>query len=158
MLIDAKLLREIRDRLRDEDVALADLDDATQEVAIRAWRSTATVSFPAAWLRTVCRREAIDRSRANGRRQAVARRAEAQGPRSAEPPDPADSIEPVLAGLASHQRSVVECLLEGLDVRETAVVLGIPAGTVKSRRSAARHALARLLRDRGWHLPDPRAG
>jgi RNA polymerase sigma-70 factor (ECF subfamily) len=51
-----------------------------------------------------------------------------------------------LARLSPELRAVVQAtVLDGLSTREAATLLGIPAGTVKSRMSRARHELREAL-------------
>ena len=57
-----------------------------------------------------------------------------------------------LASLTAAQRAVVFLVLEeGLDHQTAARVLGVPPGTIASRLSAARAALARCLEDPRRH-------
>lgn len=62
-------------------------------------------------------------------------------------------IRRVIASLPVRQREVfVLCHLQGFTSAETAQMLGIPTGTVKSRMSAAVHKLRDLLKD--WSEPE----
>ena len=58
-------------------------------------------------------------------------------------------LERALAGLPTPQRDVVACrYLVGLDEAETAAVLGLPRGTVKSRAARGLARLRDLLPER----------
>ena len=68
-------------------------------------------------------------------------------PDTGELPPPGTPADELLAGLAPDLQGVVEAVyLDGLTVNEAAVLLGIPAGTVKSRLSRARTELKGVLR------------
>jgi len=136
------------------DVHLA--EDLAQETFVRLVRATQVYRYPRPfrpWLYTIARRLAL-----NERRRASYRYEEprAQLPAAAlDAPDPAEWLERLeqrsllqqaLAGLSFEQREVLSLRFgEGLDVNETAVLLGIPAGTVKSRTFAALHHLRRYF-------------
>lgn len=64
-------------------------------------------------------------------------------------------VRAALASLPAEQRAALVLVdMEGYSVEETASILGVPAGTVKSRCSRGRARLLPLLRD----LDDRRAG
>lgn len=72
------------------------------------------------------------------------------------PLSPSESGHPeLLAAVDRLPRSLRETValhyLEGYDVAETAGLLGIPAGTVKSRLHRARRQLAELLKEGDFH-------
>jgi RNA polymerase sigma-70 factor (ECF subfamily) len=124
----------------------SDAPDVVQDAFVKAFRSLdgfrdGTAFRP--WLLRIVANEAKNTVRARGRREALARRALEL--RSA--PDPAgDALESerrrdLLAAvrqLREEERSVVVCryFLE-LSEQETADVLALPRGTVKSRTSRA---------------------
>ncbi len=131
----------------------ADAEDAAQEGFIRAYEALPRLREGAPfrpWLLTIVANQARNRKRAEGRRTHYELRAAAAVPGDAVPsPETAalagDRRSRLLAavdGLPDHERVVVGCryLLELSEV-ETAAVVGIPAGTVKSRLS---RAMARL--------------
>ena len=119
-------------------------EDIVQETLVRAWRHPEVVSTGGSairpWLFTVTRHIAIDMWRARARYEAAE---EIMDDRYAELPDPAEPIEQAvtaldvraaLAVLSTEQRQVItEIYLRGRSVSDTAKVLGIPVGTVKSR-------------------------
>jgi RNA polymerase sigma-70 factor (ECF subfamily) len=99
------------------------------------------------WLLTIVANEARNRRRSAGRRQALSLRA-ADDARLSDPAPPADTAvlsrernEQLLVavdGLPEEQRLVVLCrFILDLSEAETAAVLGLRAGTVKSRLSRA---------------------
>lgn len=135
------------DRLvRDQHLA----QDVAQETFLRAWKQAERLQKGSGsmrgWLLTVARNIAIDRLRsASGRRELVsADPGEARGWDD----DPAknvvgdDHVAGLLGSLPPEQRSVVYLtVIVGLSTGETAQRLGVPAGTVKSRRHYALRAL-----------------
>jgi RNA polymerase sigma-70 factor (ECF subfamily) len=146
--------------LIDEDASLA--DEVTQDVFVAAWRQATTFRAEAAtatWLFRIARHRAL-----NARRD-LARRVEGHL-WSAEVHD-AEYDDPLFeAGEPSHENTVIERLTladalhhlsvkhretldlvfyHGFSLEETAQVLDVPLGTVKSRLSYARRALQKHL-------------
>ncbi len=71
--------------------------------------------------------------------------AEEPTPNPRQSQETADELQSILARLPEESRSVLILhYLEGLPIAEIAHVLGIPAGTVKSRLHTARNALKAL--------------
>ena len=146
------------------------MDDALQEVAVRAWRGLrgyrgdATVTT---WLGRLAYNAAVDLVRRERRRDAVtpldaselAAHAEhgASVPlwsRTDEAADPADAIgerarlRDAFALLSAEQRLTVLLIdREGYDYAAVAAVLGVRAGTVASRLSRAHAVLREALSD-----------
>jgi RNA polymerase sigma-70 factor, ECF subfamily len=134
-------------------------EDMLQETLTRAWRHpearTPTGEWSRAWLFTVARRIAIDHARA-----ARSRPSELSDERLVDRPGPDDSIESLadrqevraaIAALPERLRSVlIEVYFRDRPVAEAAQVLGIPAGTVKSRTFYALQALREELIARGF--------
>jgi RNA polymerase sigma-70 factor (ECF subfamily) len=137
----------VRQALADPGLA----EDITQEVLLEIWQKAADYD-PAkgsvtTWTRMIARRRAVDRRRAD---TAVSRTYRASG--SAALWDPVvEAIEnahdhrqlrAVLQQLTELQReAVILAYYRGHTYQETAVILGIPLGTLKSR---IRDALTRL--------------
>jgi RNA polymerase sigma-70 factor (ECF subfamily) len=135
-------------------------EDILQETLLRAWRNPGALTRGAAgarpWLFTVARRIAIDHFR-----MVAARAQEAPGEAPADRVplcDPYDAVlsacdlETVLAKLPAHHRDVlVELHLNGRSVADAARILGVPAGTVKSRNHYAVRALRPMLEAAGYH-------
>ncbi|WP_328321354.1 sigma-70 family RNA polymerase sigma factor [Streptomyces sp. NBC_00388] len=129
-------------------------EDLVQETLVRAWQHPEAFEGPwesmRPWLFTVGRRLAID-----ARRSRLARPAEVSDrllETTAAPCDPAersaaalDVREAVRTLTPEHREVLVQIYFRGLSVHETASVLGIPAGTVKSRSHYALRALGRSL-------------
>jgi RNA polymerase sigma-70 factor (ECF subfamily) len=133
-------------------------EDTVQEVLLRAWRHPDRLDpasgSPRAWLFTVARNVLTDQWRADqARPKTVAddRAVEAV---------PADDVferlveawqvEEALGGLTlDQQRVLVEVYYRGRSVGEAARVLGIPAGTVKSRTHYALRTLRAALERQG---------
>lgn len=134
-------------------------EDAVQEALVRAWirsdRGDTIESLPA-WVASV----ALNLTRSGWRRTIAERRARrrvlALGAPVASPPGE-DHVEVAraLAALPRREREVaVLRYLLGFDTRETAAVLSIGEGTVKSSLSRARTHLAETLRVRDLEVND----
>jgi RNA polymerase sigma-70 factor (ECF subfamily) len=133
-------------------------EDLLQETLLRTWRylqdHTADVTLLRPWLYTVARRAAIDAARAR-----QARPAEVTATDLAALPVDRDDIDRLLTGLTirqalmsltpDHRQVLYEVYYRGQTARETADVLGIPEGTVKSRMFYALRALAAATSDTG---------
>lgn len=127
-------------------------EDIVQEALIRAWphaeRLHSTQGSVRGWLLTVTRNLVIDRLRSPSSRY------ETVVPAETHQRSQRDHADAVLASVEStrllHQLSVehrevlVHTYLRGRTVQETARILGVPAGTVKSRQ----HYALLKLRDR----------
>ncbi|MGQ0735766.1 MAG: RNA polymerase sigma factor [Acidobacteriota bacterium] len=164
LTVDEQLEREFEERLVESSklafrVAFGvlrhheDAEDTAQEAFARAYRS-----FPRlrdrnrfrAWLVRLTWRLAINRQRANRRRLSRALRAEAvQGPApfdTLETRERAAQLWQAIDLLPEKLRLVtVLAGIEGHDLREVAVLLGLPEGTVKSRLFLARRRLKERL-------------
>jgi len=139
----------------------ADLEDVVQEAFVKAYRGLGGFRSGAAfrpWLLAIVAHEAANARRSAGRHAGLAARASTVlDPRRGATPDPApgpeasalasESARALLAavrGLPERERDVVTCrYLLDLSEAETATVLGLRPGTVKSRLS---RGLGRLRR------------
>jgi RNA polymerase sigma-70 factor (ECF subfamily) len=129
-------------------------EDVVQEAFVRALdhvRTFRRADNPEAWLARV----AINLQRSRWRRM---KKYAGLQPRLVERPPTGDfsaearDLTDVLAALPAGQRQVVVLHhLADLPVHEVAAILGIPVGTVKSRLSRARAALAGALDDEEHH-------
>jgi RNA polymerase sigma-70 factor (ECF subfamily) len=140
----------------------ADAEDAAQEALVRAY--TALGRFrPGSpfrpWLLAIVANEARNRRRSAGRRAALALRA--QDALAVEAGRPGGDSAPEQEALAHERRSTLLAAVEGLREEdrlviacrylldlgeaETAAVLGLPRGTVKSRLSRALDRLRERL-------------
>jgi RNA polymerase sigma-70 factor, ECF subfamily len=131
-------------------------EDIVQETLLRAWRHPEVVGTGhapiRAWLFTVTRHIAIDMWRARSRSEAVE---EVIDDRHAELADPAELIDQVVTALdvraalaqltCEHRLIIIEIYFHGHSVAETADILGIPPGTVKSRSFYALRHLRRTI-------------
>jgi len=130
-------------------------EDAVQEALARAWirseRGEEIASLPN-WVAAV----ALNLSRSTWRRRLAERRARARVSPTpgATDPGPAERIdvERALRALPRRQRevAVLRLVLE-VSTEESATLLGISEGTVKSSLSAARASLTTSLRTREEH-------
>ncbi|MFE9661023.1 sigma-70 family RNA polymerase sigma factor [Streptomyces sp. NPDC005955] len=128
--------------------------EVLQDTFVTVWRSARSHRGGEAggWLWVIAARRLVDAQRAQSRRERVE-------PHPAAPAGSAPSAEErVLAGLeygdvgaaleriSPELREVLRAtVVDGLTVRETARLLGIPEGTVKTRASRARRALRAAL-------------
>lgn len=141
-------------RLADWDAA----EDATQATFLALWRRAAAgrveplrAASERAVLLGMARQECQTVARGKLRRDRLAHRLTEQPPTVTEqtPEEWWEAVETMreirraLAVLSAGQRDVVELVCwSGLGVTEASVALGLPTGTVKSRLSRARAALA----------------
>lgn len=131
-------------------------DDIVQETLLRAWRTPRILAqdpgSARSWMFTVARHLVIDEARsAHGRHEvtvdtlpehAVATETDALFD--------ALIIEEALASLsADHRAVIVTAYYGGRSVAQTAVELGIPEGTVKSRLHYGVRALRLALQEKG---------
>jgi len=128
----------------------ADAEDAVQAALVKAWRALPRFRRGAPlrpWLLSIVANEARNRRRAAGRREGLAVRAAHELPSGGAAPSPegrllaAEERAELLAALErlrEEDRDVLSCryLLE-LGEEETAQVLSLRRGTVKSRTSRA---------------------
>lgn len=153
-----ELIRRHRDRLwavalrtlRDPDEAA----DALQDALISAFRAAGTFRAEAAvttWLHRIVVNACLDRMRRRQARPTVALPERGAG----EPADRRDrmaerdtalTVEAALGSLPVEQRSAIALVdIEGYSVADTARILGVAEGTVKSRCARGRARLAILL-------------
>jgi RNA polymerase sigma-70 factor (ECF subfamily) len=149
----AWLLLRLGYRCADETL----VDDVVQETFLAVWRGTARFRESggdvAGWLWRIGSRRLIDALRGHGARQRLAgllARRRARNEPSAEEQvlvgvEHGD-LAGALARLAPELRAVLQAtVLDGLTTAEAAVLLGIPAGTVKTRAMRARRQLRQEL-------------
>ena len=133
-------------------------EDVVQEVLLRAWRNPDKVDpskgSPRGWLFTVARNVLTDQWRAEQSRPTEVNDDRALQDRSVD--DDVDrlvetwTVEHALGRLSHEHRTVlVEIHIRGRSVAETARLLGIPEGTVKSRTFHASRAMRRVMLEMG---------
>jgi RNA polymerase sigma-70 factor (ECF subfamily) len=140
----------------------ADAEDATQLALTKAWRALPRFRRGAPlrpWLLAIVANEARNRRRAEGRREGLALRAAHELPSGDAAPSPegralaADRRARLLAALerlGDDDRLVLSCrYLLDLGEAETAEVLSLRRGTVKSRTSRALDRLRELVAEDG---------
>ncbi|MFD8555814.1 RNA polymerase sigma factor [Streptosporangium canum] len=143
----------LRRRCADEQIVA----EVMQETYLAVWRAAGAFAGASAdgtavgWLWTIAARRLVDafRRRAHQTRLPDAMTVEAVAP-AAEDEALAETvggdIGDALRRLAPELRHVLQSMvLDGLSVRETAVLLGLPEGTVKSRARRARIAMREML-------------
>jgi RNA polymerase sigma-70 factor (sigma-E family) len=130
---------------------LAEAQDVVQEAFVRLLakpRRVATLDNPEAWLRTVAFNLARSRWRRGKVLQRLLRRMEAE---PAEVPGATPDHVALMAALrtlpAGQREAIALHHLADLPVAEVAAILQVSEGTVKSRLSRGRAALAGLLDD-----------
>lgn len=129
--------------LRDREQA----SDAVQDTAEQAWRSWATLRQPdrrAAWLSTICFRQALRRARAERRQRLIPGHHRADIERGVEGHDV--DLERALRQLSLRQRAVVGLhYVYGYSLDEVAAILGCRPGTARSHLNRALGRLRELL-------------
>jgi RNA polymerase sigma-70 factor, ECF subfamily len=131
-------------------------EDVVQETLIRAWRNAGKLDprpqLLRAWMCTVARRVVIDDRRSRRARPFEVEEAHED---FVSVPDPAEQtvssviVHRALDRLPDAQRQVIlHTYMYGRTVNEVAKILGVPAGTVKSRMYHGVRALRRALSDR----------
>lgn len=147
------LLARLRRRCSDDDVVA----DVMQETYLAVWRAaggfagSGTSGSSVGWLWTIAARRLVDAFRRRARQsqvpaipltQTVAPAAEDEVMAGWVGHD----LEQALLELPSDARQVLRAMvLDGLSVRETSTLLGVPENTVKSRARRARIALRDAL-------------
>lgn len=137
------LYRIARLVLRDTDVA----EDAVQEALVRCWRDLPSLRDPArfdAWLRRLLMRAITDEFRRGRRARAAITllRLEPAIPDSTDNVVVREQLDRGFGRLSVDHRAVLVLRLYlGLSIEETALTLGIPVGTTKSRLHYATDAM-----------------
>ena len=139
----------------------AEAEDVTQEAFVKAHRALGRFREDAPfrpWLLRIVRNEALNRRRSTGRRELLALRVAADPVSGGAAPSPETEVmsseerRRVLAAvgaLPERYRSVISArYLVGLSEAETAGMLGIAPGTVKSRTSRGLTRLREMLGER----------
>ncbi|HVV22112.1 MAG TPA: RNA polymerase sigma factor [Pseudonocardiaceae bacterium] len=132
--------------------------EVLQESYLSVWRVAGSFApaegTAAAWLWTIAARRLVDAFRREGRHTSVPLPAAPSATSAAAPAaedaalaasvsgDVGDALELLAPELAQVLRAMV---LDGLSVRETALLLGIPEGTVKTRARRARIAMREAM-------------
>lgn len=142
------LLLRLRRRCGSPDV----VEEVLQDTFVSVWRGAASYASQgtaAAWLWTVASRRLVDALRVRSRvvpvsaAMDVGRQAEVSGTEDLVVTDLAyGELGGALDRLSPELRQVLQAtVIDGLTMREAAVVLGIPEGTVKTRSARARRQL-----------------
>ena len=130
-------------------------EDLVQETMVRAWRHPEALARRSArrWLHAVARNLAVDSWRAREARPPETGQAALELlPADGDPDRVLESwiVADAVASLRPDHREVIaEIYYRGCSVADAAAVLGIPAGTVKSRTFYALKALRLALQERG---------
>jgi RNA polymerase sigma-70 factor (ECF subfamily) len=136
--------------------SLTESDEAAWDVMQETWmtvlRQIRRLSDPAwfgAWAHRIVRNKSADHSRRSGRRRRLAQALAERGSIGADPPRQASgpAVAEAVSQLPPDTRELLALRYGGdLNTLEIALVLGIPAGTVKSRLHHARGQLRRMLK------------
>ncbi|MFV0493753.1 RNA polymerase sigma factor SigM [Mycobacterium sp.] len=126
-----------------------DADDALQDAMLAAHRAAATFRYEAqvgTWLHRIVLNTCLDRLRSARRRPVVPLTDEYPTTDETGRVEAAISVQQALLRLSVEQRAAVVAVdMQGYSIAETARLLGVPEGTVKSRCARARARLAHLL-------------
>ncbi|MEO3976442.1 sigma-70 family RNA polymerase sigma factor [Streptomyces sp. CAU 1734] len=131
-------------------------EDVVQETLIRAWKNPDSLvngkGSVRGWLLTVTRNIVTDRYRARAARPTEVAESSTGGPVEK---DHAESVVDSMVVMEAldrlspdHREVLMEIYFQGHTVAEAAKILGIPAGTVKSRSHYALKALRELYTDK----------
>jgi RNA polymerase sigma-70 factor (ECF subfamily) len=136
----------------------AEAEDVAQEALVKAYKALDRFRDEAPfrpWLLRIVRNEALNRVRSAGRREHLALRIAADSVSGDAAPSPETVVMSdvdrrrvltAVDGLPDRYRTVIAArFLVGLSEAETAGMLGIPAGTVKSRTSRGLERLRQML-------------
>jgi RNA polymerase sigma-70 factor (ECF subfamily) len=141
---------------------LGEAEDAVQEAYCRAWSRWSTLRHygdPEAWVRTVAYRVAVSSWRKATNRLTAYRRHGVPDPVPGLGPELITLVAALRALTADQRRAVVLHHLVGLTVDDIATETGVAVGTVKSRLSRGRQALAAALAaDRAGYESGPDMG
>lgn len=135
-------------RLTGDSDAAWDVMQETWMAVLKQIRKLSDPAWFAAWAHRIVRNKCADQVRKAGRRRrltdALAERQRANGDPARE--GPTDAVAEALRQLSPDRQELL-ALRYGADLNiiEIALVLGIPAGTVKSRLHHAREQLKRIL-------------
>ncbi len=124
-------------------------EDVVQETLVRAWKHARTMveqkGSVRGWLLTVARNIVIDRARARSARPTEVAESPATGPVEVDHAENVVNSMVVLDAMdrlsSEHREVLVELYYRGRTVAEAAELLGVPAGTVKSRSHYALRAM-----------------
>jgi len=121
-------------------------EDVVQETMLGVWRGASTYrgeSQARTWLFGVCRNKLAERLKKRGRTERPLEWPPAAGGR---PPEETAAFREAFARLSAEHREVLLLVFHyGFTQEETAGILGVPVGTVKSRAHYARRRLAEAL-------------
>ncbi|MEV6901464.1 RNA polymerase sigma factor [Amycolatopsis sp. NPDC051372] len=143
----------LRRRCADEQV----VSEVMQETYLAVWRAAGSFAGAAAggsavgWVWTIAARRLVDafRRRAQHAQVPTVTQVDVTAPAAEEEAlrgTVGDEVGDALRTLAPELRQVLQAMvLDGLSVRETAVLLGLPEGTVKTRARRARIAMREAL-------------
>lgn len=147
------LLLRLRRRCADEDLVA----EVLQDTYLAVWRAADSFAgsrahgSAAGWIWTVAARKLIDGFRRRGRTTATQDVTRVLSEAVGDAPSAEDvvvgqvlddSLAAAWTGLSPELRDVLQAMvLDGLSVRETSVLLGLPEGTVKTRARRARRAM-----------------
>ncbi len=140
--------RRLVGTLRVMGVPRPDAGEVAQEAFVRLiprWETVRTYDSPDGWLRTVAWRIWLNRVRSQRRTVVVEAVPDATAPTGMSPEDRASLLFALAELPDGHREVVVLHYLHDLPIARIADELGVAEGTVKSRLSRARSALATAL-------------
>ncbi|XVU28966.1 RNA polymerase sigma factor [Actinoplanes sp. CA-054009] len=141
----------LRRRCADEHLVAEVLQDTYVAVWRAAGSFTGAEGTAAGWIWTIAARRLVDAFRRRARTleepaEELPVRSSPAAEEEALAATVGDEVGAALSQLAPELRDVLRAMvLDGLTVRETSVLLGLPEGTVKSRARRARSAMREAL-------------
>lgn len=134
-------------KLRDIHLA-EDIFQDTFLTAYQEWSQDRKPKHPRAWLLTIAHRRMVDRLRKAPVRDVPLPPVETMGHRDDRDPTDTILLYDLLDRLDELSRTILYALyVEGLTIRETAQLTGMPEGTVKSRSYSAKSKLSRWMKE-----------
>lgn len=133
---------------RRRGATLETAEDIAQEVALAIWRRAEPPRALPAYVGSAVRNALTDRYRRRARIVLVERlelSAEDLEDPTGQPLDLALVIDKVKANLSSSERTLLDCLMDGVGYTEIRRILGCPRAAVKKRVHRLRRKIARYL-------------
>lgn len=133
-----------------------DQDDLIQEIFLKIWKAQPQFNQQASWKTWITRvaiNQAIDHFRSQKPEAATFEETDFAGDQNRYSFEARELAEKAIASLPADLRAAfILHIIEGFDQKETAEILGVPLGTIKSRVHNSRHILQKTLNEMGVNL------